>query len=1163
MYLYVSDLIDASTLKVNDGAVELTAKTDIQYTFTMPAADVTVTADVAQSNADGDVLTGSIRHTVTIPDGASITLNNATITGSIVCEGSATITLVGTNSVSGATNKAGIQIGGSGTTLTINGDGTLTANGGDNSAGIGLSRAWNVTEDVVGGNIVINGGNITANGGGGGAGIGAGVTKDPNNSSSRKAIVGTITIAGGSVTAVGGSNADGIGAGENNYNATIQIGTVTIYDGIDKVDASSIKDFASVVYMHGETNVTASKTDYFAIGEDGNRRLIAQKPAIAEIADQTYTGSEITPEPQVTIGSLSLTKSTDYEYSYTNNTNVGTATVTVTFQGDYESLGSVEKTFTIVWSETDTDEYTIHNAAEWNVFCDCLNDNDTYNRFSGKTVQLDADITVSRMAGSAHHDFCGTFDGQGHTLTVNISSDDITDGSTQYVAPFRYVSNTKADPSDEADSPAAFRNLHVTGTITTDKQFTGGLIGGCWGTVSIDNCAVSTAITSTISGDGTHGGIVGIQQSGALTITGCLFDGSLLGATTYAVGGFIGWRKSGAEIRNSLFAPAEVTVLNTSGATFARNKVDTYNSYYTTLLNDGTNYAPYDPADADHPDKYNNGHATRTVTAAADVTIEAVEITSGAVWYNVSGIVAYSSGGLYHDGELYYGSGDQLSLTLSNSATGAPQGYQYGYTASAGTLSGTTLTMPDEDVTISVNTAALRSTGQPVTVAYIKADGTPGEASAIAIDGTETSLSDYRQEKWYFVGIDFSHTGGITCYGDVHIILCDGKTMTVDGNGSNALWSPFGNFYFYGQNGQTGTLNATGRIDAADNNAGTLTINGGTINATCGSSSFGIYADNDITLGWTKPTDRITASSYYGTVAVADCQSLYNGSEVLSGTITDMSKLNGKTLRPYKTITLADAADNSSAISGWNGSVAEVTLQGRTLTKDGNWNTLCLPFTLTSEQIAASPLAGATIKTMDDTAGGTRLDRGNGTLTLKFNTVDAIEAGKPYIVKWASGANIVNPTFSGVTISSTTPIPVESRDWNVTFVGQYSPFSIVNSGATGDNEGNKNEILLMTTGNKIGYSQNPRTLRCFRCHFYVPTSSGELSARNIEVDFGEGETTSLSEELRVKSEECNATLRSLVEELTGSWYSLDGRKLEGKPTAKGMYIHNGRKEVVK
>ncbi len=65
------------------------------------------------------------------------------------------------------------------------------------------------------------------------------------------------------------------------------------------------------------------------------------------IPDQTYTGSEITPEPLVLAGSLSLTKGTDYEYSYTNNTDAGTATVRATFQGDYESLGYVEKTFKI------------------------------------------------------------------------------------------------------------------------------------------------------------------------------------------------------------------------------------------------------------------------------------------------------------------------------------------------------------------------------------------------------------------------------------------------------------------------------------------------------------------------------------------------------------------------------------------------------------------------------------------------------------------------------------------------------------------------------------------------------------------------------------------------------------------------------------------------
>ena len=863
--------------------------------------------------------------------------------------------------------------------------------------------------------------------------------------------------------------------------------------------------------------------------------------------------------------------------------------------------------------------YTIHTATGWSVFCDALQDNDTWNRFSGKTVKLGNDIgtaqnPITRMAGSSKHDFCGTFDGDGHTLTVNISSDDITDGSTQYVAPFRYVSTTKADPSDEADSPAAFRNLHVTGTITTDKQFTGGLIGGCWGTVSIENCRVSTAITSTISGDGTHGGIVGIQQNGALTITGCLFDGSLLGATTYAVGGFIGYRKGGAEIRNSLFAPAEVTVLNTSGATFARNKVDTYNSYYAYYLCDGTNYAPYDPADADHPDKYNNGHATRTVTAAADVTIEAVALTGDATEYTVSGITAYSGGGLQRGQTLYYGSGDQLSLTLSNSATGVPLGYRYdGYTASAGTLDGTTLTMPDADVTITVSTDHLASTGQPVAVAYVDADGTLHDGDdavqAVALDGYETAIKEYGNYNvhlaagTYYVGHDISYDYKIVPDGDITLILGNGKTMTLasdvtgihrgtidltiygqsldpatagtlryDGTSSRGIYvgdytQHSGNVTLICSNyngvaleANTVTLNG-GKLTITANSTNarainaSMTVTGGQLDATAtGTNAVGIYTSyGDITLGWTNADDYIHVSSYKvnqsGTVKIADGQSLYNGSEVLSGTITDMSKLDGKTLMGVDVLQDAATNDVAALATRLDGKQTNVALSGRTLTKDGNWNTLCLPFSLTEEQIAASPLAGATIKEMAMTS---NLDA-NGVLTLNFSTVTAIEAGTPYIIKWTTtGDNIVNPTFSGVTISSTTPTAVVSNDKKVTFVGQYSPFSIVESGATGSDEGNKNEILLMTKGNKIGYSKNPRTLKCFRCHFYVPTSSGEYFARNIEVDFGEGETTSLSEELRVKSEE-----------LTGSWYSLDGRKLEGKPTAKGMYIVNGRKVIIK
>ena len=295
-------------------------------TATAWATDKTLSGSESYTAQDGDVLTGSTYGTVTIAADAKITLSDVTITGGIVCAGTAEITLVGTNSVTGFSGydpninavryTAGIQVGGSSTTLTIKGNGSLTANGALHSAGIGLSRAWKV--DATGGDIVIEGGNITATGDGMGAGIGTGVCF--GGDSNKTATLGNITIKGGTVRAIGGTdNGNGIGKGFAYVDGHAVVGTITIYDGIEMVDASSISE--SVTYMHveneTETNVTESKADYFTIIENGNRRIIVQKvtPTIADVPDQTYTGSEITPEPLVIAGSLSLTKGTDYVYS--------------------------------------------------------------------------------------------------------------------------------------------------------------------------------------------------------------------------------------------------------------------------------------------------------------------------------------------------------------------------------------------------------------------------------------------------------------------------------------------------------------------------------------------------------------------------------------------------------------------------------------------------------------------------------------------------------------------------------------------------------------------------------------------------------------------------------------------------------------------------------
>lgn len=162
-------------------------------------------------------------------------------------------------------------------------------------------------------------------------------------------------------------------------------------------------------------------------------------------------------------------------------------------------------------------------------------------------------------------------------------------------------------------------------------------------------------------------------------------------------------------------------------------------------------------------------------------------------------------------------------------------------------------------------------------------------------------------------------------------------------------------------------------------------------------------------------------------------------------------------------------------------------------------------------------------------------------------------------MKWENASGKVSdPVFKGVTINASAPTAIEfdnnaNSGGNCKFVGQYSPFSIVESGATGDDEGNLNEILMLGANSTLGYSQNARTLNTFRCHFYVPANGGVAGARAFVMNFGDG-----NEQTGIIS----LTPDSPKGEGSG-YYSLDGRKLAGKPTAKGLYIVNGRKVIIK
>ena len=255
---------------------------------------------------------------------------------------------------------------------------------------------------------------------------------------------------------------------------------------------------------------------------------------------------------------------------------------------------------------------------------------------------------------------------------------------------------------------------------------------------------------------------------------------------------------------------------------------------------------------------------------------------------------------------------------------------------------------------------------------------------------------------------------------------------------------------------------------------------------------------------------------------------------------------------------LPDNQDNRDLIRTWHGVTTNVKLTGRTLYHDGDWNTLCLPFTLSNALDASYPaLDGADFKSLDINGkyneqgqayfGGdeqdiadytiqTGFDEATGTLNLFFKDGD-FEAGTPLIAKWDSGEDIVSPVFSDVTINKTM-YPAVSQDGKVTFVGQYSPIMVTEP----------NRYIMLSSGNTLGYAAAGNTLRPFRAHFEV--TSGQ-NVKGYRISFGEENPSIIHNS------------QFIIHNNDDAWYSLDGIKLQGKPTRKGIYIHNGRRIVVK
>lgn len=290
----------------------------------------------------------------------------------------------------------------------------------------------------------------------------------------------------------------------------------------------------------------------------------------------------------------------------------------------------------------DSTEYTIHTATGWNVFCEALQDNNTYNHFSGKTVKLGANISITQSAGSAGHEFMGTFDGDGKTLTV-----DITETTTQGTAPFREIKG------------ATIQNLVVTGSVVGTTH-AAGLVGFARGadanTVNtITNCKVATNVTVTTpnsAGNYHCGGVVGHAFHCTLNMSNTVYCGNITISGNNYVGGLQGWSDGNTiNFSHCLFA-------GSYSGTASFHPVAVRNRYQATTVNVSHVYYTATPT------LTNSSFIAADGTKATGRTTAPDNLGSHEATYSFMDMTVYENG-LFYNG-LYY-----VAPTLNTDNSGA------------------------------------------------------------------------------------------------------------------------------------------------------------------------------------------------------------------------------------------------------------------------------------------------------------------------------------------------------------------------------------------------------------------------------------------------------------------------------------------------------------
>ena len=218
----------------------------------------------------------------------------------------------------------------------------------------------------------------------------------------------------------------------------------------------------------------------------------------------------------------------------------------------------------------------------------------------------------------------------------------------------------------------------------------------------------------------------------------------------------------------------------------------------------------------------------------------------------------------------------------------------------------------------------------------------------------------------------------------------------------------------------------------------------------------------------------------------------------------------------------------------------------RALKKD-NWNTICLPYSLTSDEISSLFGSGTKVETFSDLEYNSETN----SYTMKFSAATEITAGTPYLIKPSKDVsdNIYEIKDRTITCTSETYVPTgtsqTANNTTLTMQGEYNkrmitPFDVTES-----------ENIYVINGDKIYHVNSDVEMKGFHCYFVAKESTTGPSV---------GGSGAFSNAKVIHSDGTSTDLRLIDAEATGDTdavYDLLGRKRDAQ--TKGLVIKNGIK----